>query len=330
MPKRSACVAVIAAAFVLASAFQPFDATALGFRLGPFRFHMPYYGRHARRLGRTEHVARSDLASPPETTESVSPFLLSPVLAWPSLSGAIFWPASSTARGLGYDTIFSQAFGKFPQQRGAEMCPYRMAVDQIVGRIARQTMPTEAQKPALQKLATALGQANGYLIKSCPSEIPPQPAARLALMNRQIDATIMALQIVRPALQEFVQSLDDKQRAALDGHAPSAEASASCKPGTAAFKPAAQIEQAVQPTDAQSAAMATVVDAFDRAAAALDAACARKPPATALERLDAAVARLDATWRAVQTIQVALANFQKDLSDEQNSRLNALDIVSAR
>ena len=37
----------------------------------------------------------------------------------------------------------------------------------------------------LQELGTALAQANGYLIKSCPAEIPPLPVERLQLMDRR-------------------------------------------------------------------------------------------------------------------------------------------------
>ena len=37
-------------------------------------------------------------------------------------------------------------------------------------------------------------------------------------------------------------------------------------------------------------------------------------------RLQAIEARLDITWVAVQTIQVAVAKFQKQLSDQQNAR----------
>ena len=45
--------------------------------------------------------------------------------------------------------------------------------------------------------------------------MPPLPVERLQLMHSQIDATIMALEIVRVPLQKFEQSLDDRQRAAL-------------------------------------------------------------------------------------------------------------------
>ena len=128
-------------------------------------------------------------------------------------------------------------------------------------------------------------------------------------MEHQIDATIMALQIVRPPLQEFAQSLDDAQRARFNGPPPSADTVAgSCKPSTAAVKRLlTQLDQAVQPTDAQRPATAAVADAFDRAAREFDVNCRGAVPPTALGRLDATVARLDATWRAVQIIEVALA-----------------------
>jgi hypothetical protein len=183
----------------------------------------------------------------------------------------------------------------------------------------------------LQNLATALGQANGYLIKSCPSEIPPRPVARLLLMENQIDAMIMALDIVRPRLQAFEQSLDDKQRARLNGPAPSSATSAvpACKLNANAVSGSlSQLERAVVPTNAQRPALAVVADAFNRAVAALDASCTAVTPPTALGRLEALETRLDATWRAVLTIQVALANFQSELNDEQIGRFNALEIAA--
>jgi hypothetical protein len=89
-----------------------------------------------------------------------------------------------------------------------------------------------------------------------------------------------------------------------------------------------QLERAVEPTDAQRPALAVVADAFNRAVAALDASCTAATPPTALGRLEALETRLDATWRAVLTIQVALANFQSELNDEQIGRFNALEIAA--
>lgn len=151
-------------------------------------------------------------------------------------------------------------------------------------------------------------------------------------MEHQIDATIMALQIVRPPLQEFARSLDDKQRARFDGAPPSSEIpGASCKLSALSVNgPLIQVEQAVRPTDEQRREATIVADAFNRAAIEFETSCRSAVPPMALARLDATVSRLDATWRAVQAIEVALANFQKDLSDEQSARFNALEIAVTR
>ena len=95
-------------------------------------------------------------------------------------------------------------------------------------RIGREIAPTPAQRPLLQKLGTALAQANGYLIKSCPAEIPPPPVERLQLMVSQIDEMTVALEIVRVPLQKFEQSLDDRQRARLSAGAASEDAAPVC------------------------------------------------------------------------------------------------------
>jgi LTXXQ motif family protein len=335
---RIGAVAIIAAALC-----APQAALAFGIRLGPFHLHLPgphYYHRYHGRMARSEPAPRMARAEPGEAatpaaqeqSETGSPSLLYPVLAWPALDDDIFWPRASAPWAFGYDSIFNQAFAKYSPQRVAAFCPTRISVDELVMRITRETVPTAAQRPLLQNLATALGQANGYLIKSCPGEIPPRPVARLQLMENQIDAMIMALDIVRPRLQAFEQSLGDKQRARLNGPAPSGATSAvpACKLNANSVSASlARLERAVEPTDAQRPALAVVGDAFNRAAAALDADCSAATAPTALGRLEALETRLDATWRAVLTIQVALANFQGELNDEQIGRFNALEIAAA-
>jgi hypothetical protein len=315
--------AVIAFAALCAS---PPPARAFGLHFGPLSLGLPLPG-----LRRHGHVVRRSAPETAESTATSRPDLLYPILVWPVLyddmllGDTSYWP-------FGYESIFDQAFSKYASRRAAELCPYRDTTAEIIVRISRDTTPTAAQKPLLQNLATALGQANGYLIKSCPSELPPQPVARLQLMEGQIDATIMALEIVRSPLQKFEQSLDDKQRARWNKHqAASGDGGVPCE---AKSKPAnwplPELEQAVQPTDAQRKALTTVADAFKRAADDLGADCQALPPGTPSERLDAIENRLDATWRAVQTIEVALADFLKGLSDEQKARIDALEIASAR
>ena len=333
MPMVSARLGAVALAFTFVVLAPDPAARAFGVNFGPLHVHLPFPGgahRH-RRIARTEPTTTTAPATAIETAPSASPTLLSPVLAWPSLYDAIFQPRTSSWP-FGYQTIFDQAFTKYSPQRASDLCPYRDTTAQTVMQITRETAPTDAQKPLLQKLATALGQANGYLAKSCPREIPTQPVARLQLMEAQIDAAIMALDIVRPQLQKFEHSLDDKQRVRLDGAEPAADtAAAPCKPSAdTANGPLSQLEQAVQPTDAQREAFSAVRDAFKRAATDLNDVCPSAVPRTALGRLESTEARLDATWRAVLTIEVALENFQKGLSNQQNDRFNALEIASAR
>ena len=273
------------------------------------------------------------IEAPSEPVEGDRPTLLYPVLAWPSLDDAIFSPRTASSWPFDYKDIFDQAFAKYPPQQADELCPYRDTSGEAAARIERDIEPNAAQKPLLEGLATALGQANGLLIKSCPSEIPLLPVARLQLMESQIDAMIMALEFIRPPLQKFEQSLDDKQRARFDGDAPAAgDAVLACSSNRAdaANWPFSLLERAVQPTDAQRKALLEVEAAFGRAAAGLAADCRGAVPQTASGRLEAIENRLDATWRAVETIQVALTDFQKELSDEQKARINALEIASTR
>ncbi len=58
--------------------------------------------------------------------------------------------------------------------------------------------------------------------------------------------------------------------------------------------------------------------------------CSGGIPRLASRRLQFIEGRLDATWRAVQAIEVALASFEKDVSDEQKTHFNTVEIVSAR
>jgi hypothetical protein len=146
-------------------------------------------------------------------------------------------------------------------------------------------------------------------------------------MGSQIDAMTMALEIVRVPLQKFEQSLDDRQRTLLSARVASEEFTPVCaKNPEPANWPMPILKQALQPTAAQEAALNNLERAFNRAASGLNAACPDRIPGMPSARLQAIEARLDSTWVAVQTIQVAVAQFQKQLSDQQRARLNALQL----
>jgi hypothetical protein len=106
-------------------------------------------------------------------------------LAWPSIADDIFRPNNYSSWPFSYQSIFDQAFAEYPAKRVADLCPRRIGNGDAALHIGREIAPTAAQRPLLQKLGTALAQANGYLIKSCPAEIPPLPVERLQLMDRR-------------------------------------------------------------------------------------------------------------------------------------------------
>jgi hypothetical protein len=88
--------------------------------------------------------------------------------------------------------------------------------------------------------------------------------------------------------------------------------------------PIDQIQQAIQPNDAQRAALDNLANASLKAAQDIKAACPTQITLTAPGRLAAMQARIAAMIAAVDTVQPALRNFYDLLNDEQRARLNAL------
>ena len=133
------------------------QAGAFGLRLGPFllggRAH-----HHHRHLVRRPTEALTDVA------QNREPSLLYPILAWPSFADDIFRPTNYSPWPFSYQSIFDQAFAEYPAKRVAELCTRQIGKSDATLRIGREIAPTAAQQQLLQKLGTALAQANGYLI----------------------------------------------------------------------------------------------------------------------------------------------------------------------
>jgi len=268
--------------------------------------------------------------------------LLYPGVGFVTVMQEIFSPNDAAPWPFGYREIVTAAFAR-PAAPAAELCrPSDGGGAGLVERLQATIAPNADQQQRLQKLGGALGAAGAYLANACPKTIPAAATARLALMQSQLEKLTLAIDMIRPPLQELQGSLDDEQKArfavmiepAADrgdraGRSDRADAVApDCASPTAADWPVEAIDRRVQPTAAQRAALAKVKQALDSAAQDLAAHCPAALAPTAVARLESIEARLDASWRAILAIRVALADFETTLSAEQKSRFDTLRLAT--
>ena len=339
MRKVGAFIAVAACAAVVCSSAP---AAAFGVRIGPFHIGIPLHIPHFRYRHHPLYMrANRHEAAPAEASQGVTSALLYPNLALSAIFENVFFPDHAPPWPFNFERIFSTAFARLPASEDQRLCQPSVDANAIVSRIGAEVTPNADQERSLQKLGGALGAASGFLAKSCPTDIPAQPVARLKLMESQIEELTMAISIARQPLQDFEQALSDDQRAkfaTVPANAPitdhqdrSAAIAPSCGGSPTAIDATInQINRSVQPTEAQRPALTNVKQAFAKAVDDLDAHCPTTVPPTAIARLDAIEARLDATWRSVLSIQVALANFESKLDDAQRNRLDQMNFVAAR
>jgi hypothetical protein len=86
--------------------------------------------------------------------------------------------------------------------------------------IERNVKPTDAQRASLTALQDATAKAADILTSSCPPADARTPPARLAAVGMRLDAMLQAIGTVRPALDNFYNSLTDEQKAAFDAIGP--------------------------------------------------------------------------------------------------------------
>lgn len=212
-----------------------------------------------------------------------------------------------------------------------------------VADIDRKVDLNDEQKQLLGDVKGAGEKAAAVFKASCPSEnaFPLTPPGRLNAMTVRINATLEAVQTVRPALEKFYSSLSDeqkerfneigpKQASATTGQASSPQASVqdsnSCreqKPGLTNL-PIEKIEDAVKPTDAQQGALKNLEDATARAVSIMQAACPDETPLTPPGRLEAMEKRLQAMVEAANAVKPTLGSFYASLSSEQKARFNRI------
>lgn len=224
--------------------------------------------------------------------------------------------------------------------------------DPSLERIERAVQPTGRQRPALDDLRTASAKAMKMLKAACPPDMPLTPIARLDVMQSRLAAMLNGLDIVRPALLHFFETLSEEQRARLAASSPPNKGRASSDaatggrsfrlPGWSSVRPdrpqfcgdepvpkfaevtVRRIEQVVQPTETQRVALRDLKDAASKATATLEAACPTDTPSTPTGRLDAMEQRIRSMLDAIQSIRPALTSFYTLLSDEQKARFNTM------
>jgi len=207
--------------------------------------------------------------------------LLYPARALSPIFQNVFWPAFSSPWPFSYDTIFTTAFAPSPADQNGEDCRQLLDPNGMVERLRAEIGPSAEQMERLQRLGGAIAAAADNLAKACPTEIPQQPTARLQVMDSQIQALTMAIDIIHQPLQDLEQSLSDEQRARFGGQAAGKSRTRSDKTElrSCGASPAAidwsidQIDKSVQPNEPQRTALSDVQQAFGRAANDLEAHC---------------------------------------------------------
>ena len=211
------------------------------------------------------------------------------------------------------------------------------AVAGLMGRIQQAVQPNnEAQRAAMDDLATALITAAQIIRSSCPTQAALTAPERLAGMQRRIGTMIAAEQALQQPLGKFYDLLDDEQEARLNALAADrrkitpangdANASAQgCGPAQPAALqwPAAEIEARLHLNDTQRAALKALKDANATAIDILNA-CPPTDTTTPPARLDAVYARLGAMQQAIYLVNAALGDFYATLSDEQKMQFEAI------
>ncbi len=221
----------------------------------------------------------------------------------------------------------------------ASACAEPRNGDAAIERIEHTVQPTEAQRPAFDKLRIALQAAAERVAAACTMDTPAGPGARLEVMWRRLRALRQAVIMVRAPLRNFYDLLNDEQKARLDtagreragprtGAAREARSASSRACGEGARMPewpAASIAQTIQLTEEQRPMLELLMGTSLHYAHELRASCLAGPaPLTPMARLEAVDERLTAIVYAVTVLRGTLNRFYVSLTEEQRARFDAI------
>jgi LTXXQ motif family protein len=208
--------------------------------------------------------------------------------------------------------------------------------DFSINKIAQQVQPDQKQQDLLNKLKKATGKAVAILQDACPTELPSTPTGRLDEMLTRVNAMLQAVQTVRPALDDFYQSLSDEQRERFNMLDQNATADRTqrddlnricgSRAASANALPAARMNRSLKLNSWQETALKQLQDASAKAADTLNTKCQADQALTPTGRLAAMEDRLVAMSQALTAIRAALNSFYSSLSDEQKARFDRMPL----
>jgi hypothetical protein len=213
-----------------------------------------------------------------------------------------------------------------------------------IAEITGAVRPTPEQRALLDELKTAAAKAADVFKESCADSYAMTPPGRLRAITNRVGATLNAVKIVRPALEQFYNSLNDEQKARFNALGPNvgersqqqpqqeadAQAGRCGEPKSSLTQlPIERIEAVLHPAGKQKEALDRLSQATKNAVERLQAACPDDVPLTPLGRLEAMEKRLDAMLQAAALVLPALDEFYAALSNEQKARFNTLQQVAS-
>ena len=206
-----------------------------------------------------------------------------------------------------------------------------------INQISDAVQPNPQQGTLLDDLGNAVIKASDVIKSHCPTNVSFTPTGRLDTMQQRLQGLVQAVNLVSGPLSKFYDSLDDEQKARFNAIKPTTDkASAANEPAanvttpktdcdaSAMAWPTDQIDQAVQPNDAQRAKLDALKSAAANGADIIKAACPSETPSTPPARLAAVGKHLQAMLQAVDAIRPPLHDFYNSLSDDQKARFNTV------
>jgi hypothetical protein len=247
--------------------------------------------------------------------------------------------AGSSASQRSYDRATNSS-GTASQSAGAErICTgeAKGVTDFAIQKIAQQVGPDQKQQDLLDELKAASVKAVDIMQQACPTELPSTPTGRLAAMRTRVEAMLKAVEVVRPALDKFYQSLSDEQRErfiAVDQGQQAARPQRGadlndlCQGDlrTKTGLPVEKIERTLHLDPDQETGLRALDEATLDSARMLQAKCQPDQSLTPPGRLAAMEDRLQVMVKALDTTQAALSKFYGSLSDEQKARFDRLSV----